>query len=186
MDDYHLILNRIAKVDRYKGLMTLQDEVWALRSKYPFSVFSNIRGRLEEKIHTFEHPRCDQVGINIIFMNGSKKTLEPEECIQAAQRGIKLSDFIFTKYHQAVDYEILSENIIGTSDDSEKPAESGSDKGKGTMAFEVLQTRIEFLIRMVDHINALYSETIPKISDDIKDINRRLEELYKKLADSNR
>jgi len=49
----------------------------------------------------------------------------------------------------------------------------------------VLQTRIEFLIRMVDHINSLYSETIPKISDDIKEINKRLETLYKKLEQSN-
>ncbi|HLH85457.1 MAG TPA: hypothetical protein VKU79_01155, partial [Thermoplasmataceae archaeon] len=137
IDDYHLILNRITKTNRYKGLLTLQDEIWALRSKYPFSVFSNIRGRLEEKLHTFDHPRCDQVGISVIFMNGSKKALEPEECMQAAQKNIKLSDFIFTKYHQAVDYEISSDNIVGTSEAQGKPEAPAADKGKSSMAFEV-------------------------------------------------
>lgn len=183
-DDYHKMLGRIDSINRYRSLIALQDEIWKMHSKYPFSVYANIKGRLAEKIRLFENPNCDNISMKIIFINATWVNLEKVDCLTAQQRGMKLPDYMAIKYPHAVDFEIPPESLksLATQSEADAKAKNGSGTGQEfSIAIEVLQTRLEYLIRIVDHMESLYTAAIPRISENIKEINGKLDELYKRL-----
>ncbi len=182
-DDYHRMLTRIDGINRYRSLLALQDEIWKMHSKYPFSVYANIKGRLAEKIKLFEGPNCDSISMRVIFINGSWVNLEKADCIAAQQKGMKLPDFMAIKYPHSVDFEIPQNALksMGGSKSAEGSSPLGNPNQEFSIAIEVLQTRLEYLIRIVDHMESLYTAAIPRISENIKEINGKLDELYKRL-----
>ncbi|MEM0155895.1 MAG: hypothetical protein QW597_04765 [Thermoplasmataceae archaeon] len=182
-DDYHKMLTRIDSINRYRSLIALQDEIWKMHSKYPFSVYANIKGRLAEKIRLFESPNCDNVSMKIIFINATWVNLEKGDCTAAQQKGMKLPDYMAIKYPHAVDFEIPQDALKGTATvkDGETQQQTGSSGQEFSIAIEVLQTRLEYLIRIVDHMESLYTAAIPRISENIKEINVKLDELYRRL-----
>jgi len=95
-------------MNRYRGLLELQEEISKMHGRYPFSVYANIKGRLSEKLRVFEDPDCAEVGLKILFMNGSRINVEEADCLNARDRGMKLPNYLFIKYPNAVDFEIPS------------------------------------------------------------------------------
>lgn len=182
-DDYHKMLTRIDSINRYRSLIALQDEIWKMHSKYPFSVYANIKGRLAEKIRLFESPNCDNISMKIIFINATWVNLEKADCIAAQQKGMKLPDYMAIKYPHAVDFEIPQDALKGmaTAKEGEAQQQAGGSGQEFSIAIEVLQTRLEYLIRIVDHMESLYTAAIPRISENIKEINVKLDELYRRL-----
>ena len=75
-EDYGDLRNKINSTNRYKRLIELREEISKLKGKLPFSVISELTGRIEERIQTFECPVCSDASIKIIFINGSIKDLE--------------------------------------------------------------------------------------------------------------
>lgn len=195
MEDHNTIRVQIDRTNHYNDLIKLREKIWSLSGKYPFSIYVNLRGRIEEKIRTFDNPMCDQAVIRIHFGNKSQKEMEPSECQNALDEGLKLSEYIFAQYKDAEDYEILPSDFLGSYNkdviekDAIKEFLGNGFKGSGPnddhKRIEVLQDRVEYLIRLIDHMNRVYSDTIPKIASDLEDINRKFEELYSKLVGSN-
>ena len=181
-EDYGDLRNKINSTNRYKRLIELREEISKLKGKLPFSVISELTGRIEERIQTFECPVCSDASIKIMFINGSIKDLEEWECKYALEREMKLSDYIFSKYYTARDFLIDMSKPLGIYAKDGQAVPSSPQKEKANV--EVLQTRVEHLIKVVDHMNKVYAEKIPKIANDISEINGKLELLYKKIMES--
>ncbi len=181
-EDFGDLKGKINSTNRYKRLLELRDEITKLKGKIPFSVINELSGRIEERILTFDCPVCSDASIKVVFINGSIKDLEEWECKYAVERDMKLSDYIFSKYYTARDFMIDTTRPVGiyTKEGSQVPA----SKEKEKVAVEVLQTRVEHLIKVVDHMNKVYAEKLPKIASDISEINGKLELLYNKIMES--
>lgn len=192
MEDHNSIRTQIDRTNRYNDLTKLREKIWSLSGKYPFSIYVNLRGRIEEKIKSFDYPMCDQAHIRIHFDDNSQKDMEPSECKLALDEGLRLSEYVFNNYKNATDFEILPSDFFGTYNkdivekDSIKEFLGNGFNNTGPnddhKRIEVLQDRVEYLIRLIDHMNRVYSETIPRISSDLEDINKKFEELYNKLV----
>ncbi len=181
---YHRIITRIEEMNRYRGLLALQEEISRMQGKYPFSVYANIKGRLFEKLRVFEDPNCAAVGLKILFMNGSRINVDEADCVNAMDRGMKLPNYLFIKYPNAVDFEIPSGSIKGPIGHAEvAPEADGSRKTKDFyIAVDVFKSRVEYMIRLVDRMEALYAGMIPAIVDIIREIGKNLRELYRRLV----
>lgn len=180
---YHSIIRRIEEMNRYRGLLELQEEISKMHGRYPFSVYANIKGRLSEKLRVFEDPDCAEVGLKILFMNGSRINVEEADCLNARDRGMKLPNYLFIKYPNAVDFEIPS-IAKGPMRHVEVSHDEGETKKTKDfyIAVDVFKSRVEYMIRLVDRMEALYAGMIPAIVDIIREIGKSLRELYRRLV----
>jgi hypothetical protein len=183
-EDYGDLRQKINTTNRYKRLLELRDELAKLKGKVPFSVLNELSGRIDERILTFDCPVCSDASIKVVFINGAIKDLEEWECKYAIEREMKLSDYIFSKYYTARDFMLDLTKPVGiyAKDSSQVPV----SKEKEKVAVEVLQTRVEHLIKVVDHMNKVYAEKLPKIANDISEINGKLELLYNKIMENDK
>ncbi len=184
LNGYHGTIERINSINRYRGLIALQEEIWKMHDKYPFSVYANIKGRLAEKLKAFEDPNCTDLNLKIIFMNGSWLQVREDDCIQALEQGVKLSNFLFIKYPNAVDLEIPQGKLIGTKEyiESMTTEEDGKASKEFSIAVDVFKSRVEFMIHLIDRLEEMYSSVMPALVDLIKQIGQSLRELYSRLS----
>lgn len=185
-NDPNALKSQIVRTNRYKSLLDLRKNIRGFYGKYPFSIFVDLRGRIEEKINTFNSPMCDQARIKVIKKDGSSTQLGVEECQYAVGNKIRLSDYIFSKYADAEDFQIESKSVLGTyqnykEEKGEKKEGSPGGTNVADPQIDVLQNRVEYLIRLMDHMSRTYGEAIPKIVNDVKEITERLDDLYKKI-----
>lgn len=183
MDDPNGLKTQIVRTNSYKGLLELRKNIRGFYGKYPFSIFVDLRGRIEEKINTFNSPMCDQANIKVIEKDGNSIPLSIEDCHYAVTNKTRLSDFIFSKFPDADDFEIEVKNVLGSySQYKEGDKQMSSKLSSGSDAqLDVLQNRVEYLIKLMDHMSRTYGEAIPKIVNDVKEITERLDDLYKKI-----
>ncbi len=183
MDDPNSLKTQIIRTNRYKSLLELRKNIRGLYGKYPFSIFVDLRGRIEEKINTFNAPMCDQALIKVVKTDGATNPLSTEECQYAVGNRIRLSEYIFSKYRDADDFIIEAKSVLGTyqSQREEKNGELQTNGDSGDPQIDVLQNRVEYLIKLMDHMSRTYGEAIPKIVNDVKEITERLDDLYKKI-----
>ena len=131
--DHNILQDEISSTSRYRRLQDLKLTISGLRRKLPLSISSELEARVTEKLRTFDYPICNIAQVKIIFSNGLSRDLEPDECQKAMARGMKLSDYIFSRYFSAKDFEILASETIGTrnleiySDSTEEPTTSYSN-----------------------------------------------------------
>lgn len=181
MDDPNSLKTQIVRTNRYKSLLELRKNIRGFYGKYPFSIFVDLRGRIEEKINTFNSPMCDQAKIRIIRKDGSTELLGYDECQYAVSNKIRLSDYIFSKHTDADDFQIEAKSVLGTYQDYKEQDGGKVDGNSSDPQIDVLQNRVEYLIRLMDHMSRTYGEAIPKIVNDVKEITERLDELYRKI-----
>lgn len=187
MDDPNSLKTQIIRTNKYKSLLELRKNIRGLYGKYPFSIFVDLRGRIEEKINTFNNPMCDQASIKLVSTDGTTRPLGTEECQYAVGNRMRLSEYIFSKYPDVEDFIIDAKSVLGTyqnykeGGEEEKENSSSSTRDSGDPQIDVLQNRVEYLIRLMDHMSRTYGEAIPKIVNDVKEITTRLDDLYKKI-----
>ena len=183
MVDYSSLKDEIGSADRFNRILLLSNEVKRLKDKVPFTIYKDLESKVNEKLHTFDYPLCDRAQIRIIYSNGLRETLDPQVCYRALQKGQKLSEYIFSNYVSARDYQILNTNVVVTSEsDSADQGMTMEETSGGGGAPLVLPSRgAELLMAKIDRLERIYMETIPKISKDIRDIKETLEVLSKKL-----
>lgn len=187
MADPNSLKSEIVRTNKYNSLVELRKDIRGFYGKLPFSVFVDLRGRIEEKINTFNSPMCDQAKINVIEKDGNTVELPLSECQYAVSSKIRLSEYIFNKYKNADDFEIVAKSVLGTyqgsQESSEEAKEDNNSSGRSSSdpQIDVLQNRVEYLIRLMDHMSRTYGEAIPKIVNDVKDITERLDDLYRKI-----
>lgn len=184
MENHNVIKSEIDQTDRYKELVNLREKIWGLSGKFPFSVYVDLRGKVEDKINRMDYPTCDKINLQIIFPDRPSIALDTNECKTALSKGLKLSEYIFSRYPNATDYQIDSTKIYGSYEKSSSEQEElkpDEQKFSGGPELQVLQDRVEYMIRLMNYMSRVYADSIPKIAKDIKDINVKFELIYKKL-----
>jgi hypothetical protein len=189
MADHNMLREKLSATNRYRRLVDLRREVQSSRGAMPFSIYAELENRVDEKIRTFDYPRCDQAKITILFSNGLAMELEPDECVSAMKTEMRLSSYIFSKYPSAVDFNIDANGIVGTygkmsasrEEAKKEPARSSPlhDMNDG----KSLQTKVDLLVTKIDRLEKMYNETIPKITKGLDDLKEKMDFLYKKMIE---
>ena len=186
--DHNVLRDEISSARRYRELKNIEISILGLRNKIPISLYTELVGRIREKVMGFEYPQCNTSKIAIIYSNGLKKPLESEQCHIALSRGGKLSDYIFSHYVSVKDFEIEDENIKNTSKKHEVDTLmvklGDSSESFTTLSPAALRERVDYLLKKVDSlekIEKIYSENIPRIARDIEDLKEKVEMIYRKV-----
>ncbi len=188
--DHNLFREEISSSNRYRKLRDLKITITGQKRKLPLSISTELEARVTEKLRTFDYPICNVAKIKIIFSNGLSKIMEPDECQKAMARGMKLSDYIFSRYVSAKDFEIEASEIIGTrnfgifSDSAENPVKT--DSGLTPLSDSELRERIDFLVRKVESLERLetiYAENIPRMARDMNDLREKMDVIYRRLVE---
>lgn len=183
--DHNALKNDITVSGSYKKLLEMRRTVQALKGSFPFSVYSDLQGRVEERIKTFEYPVCADNGIKVVFSNGLSVPTEEKDCHEARDKGLKFTDFIFSKYVSAKDlamdpgklnktydkdyFRRVSRNILAGNVPKEKLSES-------------LQNKVDLLMSKIDNLEKIYNEHIPKIMENLDTLNKKMDYVYKKMV----
>lgn len=189
MMDHNVLRDEIFSANRYRKLQDLKLSISGLKMKVPLSISAELEGRILEKIRTFDYPMCTSARIKVIFSNGLSRELEPDECHYAMSRGMKLSDYIFSHYVSARDFEIESPEILGTknfgvfSDQAEPEVNDSIDFT--SMAPAALRERVDFLLKKVENlekIESIYAESLPKMARDMNELKEKVDKIYKRVV----
>lgn len=185
--DQNQFRDKLASTSRYRRLLDLRKEVQGSRGRMPFSIYSDIENRIDEKIRNFDYPSCDKVRITIMFSNGLAMELDSDECVSAMKSDMRLSSYIFSKYPSAVDFNLENDEFSGTyAKTAEK--ENEDDRAMSSPLHERLsngdmQIKVDLLIHKVDKLEKMYNDTIPRISKGIDELKSKMDYLYKKLIE---
>ncbi len=186
MDDLDPLRSQVRNARRYKELLSLRDTVWGLSAKVDFSSYVDLRKRVDDRINEFENPQCDEVEIKIIKPESEPSLMDVRECRIAIGKEPSLPKYVFSKYGNAVDIEIMPLGMPSDDDSANRTAFDPRNARKGSSQFNpklgILQNRIEKVIKLATYMNETYSRVIPKISSDLNDIVVKLEELYKRVS----
>ncbi len=187
MTDHNILRNKISSARRYLKLKELKLSINGLRNKLPVSLYTELSGRVKEKVQSFEFHDCNNSQIKAIYSNGLSNPLELEEYHLAMSRGDKISDYFFSHYISACDIEILN----ATHDAKEKGSrinikpEVSEVSIFTTLSPSTLSERIEFLMKKVENlgkIEKIYTVNIPKIVNDMNDLKEKVNKIYKILT----
>lgn len=188
MVDHNVLKDEISSATRYRKLQDIRASIPAYKRRVPLTISAELEGRVNEKLMTFDYPICSAARIRVIFTNGLSKPLDPEECHYAMSRGMKLSDYIFSRYISARDFEIEDSNVIGTRSlgiYSETAKEELTPRRSFTeLTPGELRERIEFLMKKVEtieRIGNIYAQNIPKMARDVNDMKAKMDLIYKKV-----
>ena len=169
MMDHNILKDEISSANRYRKLQDLKLTINGLRRRFSLSISSELEARISEKIRTFDYPICSVASVRIVFSNGLSKEMEPDECQKAMARGMKLSDYIFSRYISARDFEIDSSNTMGSrnlgvfSDSVQEEKEMEAELTP--LSPKELKERIDFLMKKVDSLErmeSIFAETPQK------------------------
>ena len=182
MVDHNVLRSEISSARRYRELKNLELSISGLKHSLPISLYTELNGRIREKVMSFDYPNCEISRIRVIYSNGLSKPLEKDECHSIMAMGIKLPDYVFSHYVSARDIEILdatSEQKIP----SESINEENSDilEGFTELGPAALRERIDFLLKKVENlekIERIYSDSIPKIVREMDSIREKVEKIY--------
>lgn len=188
MVDHNVLKDEISEATRFRKLQDLKSTISGLKRKLPLSISMELEGRVIEKMRTFNYPICSVATIRVIFSNGLSKALEPEECIYAQARGMKLSTYIFSHYVSARDFEIQEIKPLGSTnmgyltEDEDKKYES--DPSFTPLSNYELRERVDFLLKRVENLERMemvFAENLPKMARDMGDMKDKLDRIYKAI-----
>ena len=189
MVDHNILRSEISSAKRYRELKNIELSISGLKHSLPVSLFTELSGRIREKVMSFEYPDCNISRIRVIYSNGLSKPLDTDECHKAMARGIKFSDYIFSHYVSARDYEIENENIMDKYKSEDTPALITEQKNFNqpftTLSPDALRERVDYLLKKVDNlekIEKIYSENIPKIARDMEDLKDKVDKIYRRVV----
>ena len=186
MVDHNVLKDDIVSASRYIKLLDLRNTISGLKRKLPTSITLELEGRITEKLRTFDYPICSVSKIRVIFTNGLSKELEPDECVYAQSQGLKLSNYIFSHYVSAKDFEIESVNTIGSANmgylTEEHEKKFNVEMSFTPMSNSDLRERVDFLMKRVENlerIETVFAENLPKMARDMNDLKDKVDKIYK-------
>ena len=181
MVDHNVLRSEISSARRYRELKNLELSISGLKHSLPVSLYTELSGRIREKIMGIEYPDCNTSSFRVIYSNGLSRPLDSEECHVAMSRGIKLSDYVFSHYVSSRDIEVedatIRSKIDNTAIEKKDAWETFTD-----LSPAALRERVDFLMRKVENlekIGKIYADNIPKMIREIDDIRYKVEKIYK-------
>ena len=186
--DHNVLRDEISSARRYRELKNLELSIYGLRNKLPVSLYTELGGRIKEKVLAFEYPDCNSSKVSVIFSNGLKNTLEQEECHKAMSRGIKLSDYIFSHYVSVRDFEIEDEKALTKFAENKKnilvDGTQEVENSFTSMSPAALRERMDYLLKKVENlerVETIYAENIPKMARDMNEMKDKIDKLIKTM-----
>lgn len=188
MMDHNVLRDEISSAKRYRKLQELKVSISSMKRKVPLSISAELEARLTEKFRTLDYPMCNVTDVKVIFSNGLSKVLEKDECHYAMSKGMKLSDYIFSKYVSAKDFELEASEFVGSTnfgiytDVAIKDKEQNEFKSSGIKSD--LEQKIDALMESINTIekyHTVFAENIPKMARDINDLKEKIDKMQKKL-----
>ncbi|MEM0159114.1 MAG: hypothetical protein QXV22_01680 [Thermoplasmataceae archaeon] len=170
------LIKIIQATKRFRELDSISRKIDNERSGMSNEDFQRVHEAVENQMKKMDNPPLERATITIIMMNGSKRLLTTDEVRILLNSGESLSEFIFTHFPMASDYEV---SISESQDHREAP----EDKPKTVKDVEVksLIKKLDSLAKMVGIVEEAYSSTVPGIKDDLAEIRRKILELIAKL-----
>lgn len=186
MDEHESLRGRIRSCTKYKELLALRELVWNLSGKVEFSVYVELRKKVDGRLEEFNHPSCEDMDIKIIMPEGVKQPLDPRDCRIAISKDRSLSKYLLSKNPKALDVEIKPLDLSNSEGRRNSTAvgsiSANSSSPISSTRLGVLQNKIENVIRLATYMNNTYSKVIPKISSDLGEIVAKLEILYNRVS----
>lgn len=186
MDEHDSLRERIRSCTKYRELLSLRELVWNLSGKVEFTVYVELRKKVDGRLEEFNHPSCDDMDIKIIMPGGAKQPLDPRDCRIAVSKEQSLSRYLLSKTPKALDIEIKPVDISDSSGNrnytSIGKGSAGGSSAISSTRLGVLQNKIENVIRLATYMNNTYSKVLPKISSDLGEIVIKLEILYNRVS----
>lgn len=185
--DHNALKNDIAISESYRKLLELRRTVLALKGSFPFTVFSDLQGRVEERIKTFEYPMCGDNGLKVLFSNGLSVPVEEKDCLEARDNDQKFTDFVFSKYVSANDLLMEPDKLSGIYDKDYFRRVSRNLSPQNTPNIELsssLQNKVDMLMTKIDNLESIYNLHVPKIMENLDSLNRKMDLIYKKMLGS--
>ena len=191
--DHNVLKEEISSAKRYRELKNLELSISQMRYKIPVSLYTELNGRIKEKLLGFDFPDCNRSKISVIYTNGLKKPMKKEECHVAMSRGSRLSDYIFSHYSSVKDFEVEGVMEMEKNNDpvmvlSNLGGYEGSDE-QTILSPSVLRERMDYLLKKVDNlekVEKIYSETLPVIVRDINDLKAKIDTIINQIISKNR
>lgn len=188
MDGHDPLRARIQDCTRYKDLLKLRDTVWSMSAKLDFSTYMDLRKRVDQRMDEFENPTCEDFEIKIHFPGSKPAFMDMRECRIIATKGTTLPEYVFSKYDGADDIELIplgvyEESYSGASTNFD-PTGEAPQTGSFNPRLGILQHRIENVIKLANYMSETYSTVIPQISEDLSEIVKKLDTLYRRISNN--
>lgn len=188
MMDHNVLRDEISYAKRYRKLQELKVSISAIKRKIPMSITAELEARLTEKFRTFDYPMCNITDVKVIFSNGLSKVLEKSECHYAMSRSMKLSDYIFSKYVSAKDFELETSEFAGSTNFGIYTDVAIKEKEKSEFNDSIIKSELEQKIdalmesiSTIEKYHTVFAENIPKMARDINDLKEKIDRMQKKL-----
>ena len=188
--DHNIFREELNSASRYRQVKDLNISISSVKNKIPLSLYSELSGRVHEKLMGFEYPDCGTSRVTVIFSNGLRKRLEREECHIAMSRGTKLSDYIFSHYISARDFEVENANTISKYVEDERSIRIGHvsdvEVTFNSLSPAALRERVDYILRKVENlerVETIYAENLPKMARDVNDLREKLDVIYRRLVE---
>ncbi|MEM0158560.1 MAG: hypothetical protein QXV22_02675 [Thermoplasmataceae archaeon] len=183
-NNYVDITESIQKVKSYKKLLAIKDDVTENRNEYPDYVAKQIVDMVNQRLDFFEHPRCNEVGITLILMNGSRRKLSQHECQETVDSGERLSEYVYRRYPMAVDFELAPLDPRAAYLASLK---NSMDKRNIEYAqIESMNSKIDVVGKLIKTLEENMSTMIPRLSNEVREIRKRVTDLSLKIRSRDR
>lgn len=189
LDSLSNISDRIRVTNSYKEILSIRDRVWSLSGKIELKQFLDLRDRVEKKIGEFEVPIFNDAKVNVRCSDGTRVEIDPRSVTLIVSRGMKLSDYVFGEYPDAVDYEVIyagfedpQNRMPGEDFDESRVELSEPAVPKGRTLRESVERIVRLALKLVNFLFSAYSKAFPNIAEDLRLIKMKLEELFEKIT----
>lgn len=188
MVDHNALRERLVNNNSFRQLRLLKGEIERSKGQLPFSIFTDLLSRTEEKIRTMEYPICSTARITVSFSNGLDKVMDTAECLVALADGGSLSNYIFSRYPSAGDYKMDTLDLTGTmsregnSVVEEEEEEDNPFKSSQSRPIEMIDVEVRTLSARVDKMEQTMSEELPKLNRKMNDLEVKMDYLYHHFA----
>ncbi len=182
------IRDRIGSTISFKEIISLREKVWSLSGSLSMREFLELRDRVERKMREFDDPVFDELTVVVKCRDAPDEKIEQDELREVLGKGRKLSEYVFTKCPEVLDYEL---HYFGLSESEEKvnimAQEFGSDTASslesrvGSIKDKVRRI-LSLALRLIVNLFNTYSKVFPHISEDLKMIREKIELLLESIS----
>lgn len=172
----------------FREVISLRDRVWSLSGKIDLNDFLDLRDKVESKVKEFDNPLFGDLNLKVVLHNGDMKRIDPRELSIIMGKGVKLSEYIFDTYPDALDYRIEPLTYedpftkFGNAPSPEKIRIREIPGLKTGLIKEKIERIVRLAMKLAEMLFDNYAKLFPSIAEDLRLIKERIEELFEKIS----
>lgn len=182
--DHNEIRTEILSTGSYRELLEIRRTIQNLKGSFPFTIYADLQGRVEERIRIFEYPLCESCDMKVVFSNGLTVPVVKQDCVEARGEDKKFTDHIFAKYVSTKDIVLDPSKITGTYDKDYFRRVSRNTPTSETPSGDLsqsVQSRVDLLVAKIENFESMYRKDVTKIMGNLESINVKIDIIYRKI-----